>query len=443
MSKLIFNDIQMKLLEKNPNVDHVSERSISYTSDFKLKAVKENLNGKSPTQIFIEHDFDLKVIGSTKPKECLRRWRKTFKEFGEEGFTTERRGKASTGRPSSTPLSVEANLKKAEARIKYLEAELGILKKVRRTRKAGGEEEKITTSEKFMLIEQTIRRFALSHMVTYLCKMAGVSRSGYYAWIKDENERVKRDENDWKDYELIKKIFDEKNGKAGALVIKMILEKDYFVVMNHKKIRRLMKKFHLVAKIRQINPYRKMAKATQEHKTHPNLLNREFNQDEPGKVLLTDITYVFYGAGRPAYLSCVKDASTREIVAFNLSRTLKMDIVYDTLDKLSDSLGDLIHPHAIIHSDQGFHYTHPEFQKRVKELKLTQSMSRKGNCWDNAPMESFFGHLKDEVEYSKCQTFEELKSLITEYMEQYNNYRYQWTLNKMTPVQYRSHLLTA
>jgi putative transposase len=294
-----------------------------------------------------------------------------------------------------------------------------------------------------MLIEQTIRRFGLKHMVKFLCEKAEVSRSGYYAWVKAENMRSEREENDWNDYELIKEIFDKKKGCAGALTIKMILENDYFVEMNHKKIRRIMRKFNLVAKVRQINPYKKMAKATQEHKTLPNLLNREFDQGEPGKVLLTDITYVYYGAAQPAYLSCVKDSSTREIVAYHLSRTLKMDLVYCTLDKLSVALGDLVHPEAMIHSDQGFHYTHPEFQKRVKKLKFTQSMSRKGNCWDNAPMESFFGHLKDEVDYSSCQSFEELQGLIGTYIEEYNTNRYQWSLNKMTPAQYRSHLLAA
>lgn len=130
MSKIIFNEIQIKLLESIPNVDHVSERSISYTPDFKIRAVKENFNGKGPVQIFIEHGFDLQMIGSEKPKQCLKRWRKSFKQFGEDGFLTERRGKGTTGRPSSKQLTVEENLRKAEARIKYLEAELEFLKKL-------------------------------------------------------------------------------------------------------------------------------------------------------------------------------------------------------------------------------------------------------------------------------------------------------------------------
>ena len=111
-----------------------------------------------------------------------------------------------------------------------------------------------------------------------------------------------------------------------------------------------------------------------------------------------------------------------------------MNIVYRTLAKLKEALNGNIHPEAMIHSDQGVHYTHPEYQKRVKELGLLQSMSRRGNCLDNAPMESFFGHLKDEVDYKEAHNLAELKYLIDEYMGHYNTTRKQWNLKKMTPV---------
>ncbi|SDB34664.1 IS3 family transposase, partial [Lysinibacillus fusiformis] len=99
------------------------------------------------------------------------------------------------------------------------------------------------------------------------------------------------------------------------------------------------------------------------------------------------------------------------------------------------------HPEAMIHSDQGFHYTHPAFQKCVKEMGLLQSMSRRGNCLDNSPMESFFGHFKDEIEYKEAGSLSELKYMIDDYMEHYNNTRKQWTLKKMTKAAYRSHLI--
>ncbi|RNC96164.1 IS3 family transposase, partial [Lysinibacillus halotolerans] len=125
------------------------------------------------------------------------------------------------------------------------------------------------------------------------------------------------------------------------------------------------------------------------------------------------------------------------------STSLKMDIVSRTLKKLEEFINDNLHPEAMIHSDQGFHYTHPDFQQRVKEMGLLQSMSRRGNCLDNAPMESFFGHFKDEVDYKEAESLKDLKYIVENYMDYYNTARKQWTLKKMTPVAYRSHLIAA
>lgn len=286
-----------------------------------------------------------------------------------------------------------------------------------------------------------MREHPIQGLVSYLCKVSGVSRSGFYAWLQSEETRQAREESDSQEIQLIKEIFNIHKGRTGALSIKMILENDFGVIMNHKKIRRLMRKFDLNTKIRRANPYRKMMKATQEHRTCENKVNRQFNQGEPGKVLLTDITYLYYGSGQKSYLSCVKDGATKEIVAYHLSTSLEMDIVYETLKKLSKSTE--FHPEAILHSDQGFHYTHPLFQDKIKNLGLIQSMSRKGNCWDNAPMESFFGHFKDHVNHKVCVNLQQLRQEVDLFIEDYNNHRYQWGLNKMTPAQYRGYLLAA
>jgi hypothetical protein len=120
MSKIYFNEFQIKELENNPHVKQVSDRSIAYHPDFKVKAIKENQAGKSPTQIFIEHGFELEMIGSDKPKGCLKRWRKTFEQYGEDGFYTERRGKGSPGRPKSKEHSQEDQLKNLEAELEFL-----------------------------------------------------------------------------------------------------------------------------------------------------------------------------------------------------------------------------------------------------------------------------------------------------------------------------------
>lgn len=130
MSKIIYNEHQLKLLEANQNVSTVSDRSIQYKAEFKLLAVKEYQKDKSPSQIFTENGFDLEMIGKRKAIESLRRWRKSYKLHGEAGFFEERRGKGSTGRPSTKNLSSDKKLEKAEARIKYLEAEVELLKKL-------------------------------------------------------------------------------------------------------------------------------------------------------------------------------------------------------------------------------------------------------------------------------------------------------------------------
>lgn len=221
----------------------------------------------------------------------------------------------------------------------------------------------------------------------------------------------------------------------------MTLEGQYNIVYNLKRIRRIMKKYNIICPIRKANRFRRMMKATREHTVVPNLLNREFKQGIPGKVLLTDITYLFYGKGKKAYLSTIKDGSTNEILAYNVSSSLALDLATDTLHKLKKNRRVSIPKEAFIHSDQGVHYTSPIFQALVKKYKMGQSMSRRGNCWDNAPQESFFGHFKDQAHLKACNTFEDLKKEIKQYMIYYNNYRHQWDLKKMTPVQYRNHLL--
>lgn len=262
-----------------------------------------------------------------------------------------------------------------------------------------------------------------------------MSRSGYYRYLKHTNERDK----DHADYLLIEEIFDKGKGKYGWRTIQMRL-KTKGIVMNHKKIQRIKIKYRLFTKIRRINPYKAIMKKTKEHRTFPNLLNRNFQPTVPHRSLGTDITYLPYNH-RLAYLSAVKDFADGEVVAWNLTQHLTMDIVTDTVLNLKNNTSISSLSGVMIHSDQGFHYTNPEYIRMIKELNMVQSMSRKANCIDNAPTESFFGHFKDDVDYQDCKTFEELKGVVGKYIEYYNHERPQWNLKKMTPVEYRNHLL--
>jgi putative transposase len=437
----IFTEQEIMQLEANPNVQHVSGKSITYSPTFKVGAVKAYLEGRTPMEIFLGAGFNIAVIGQENPKKSLKRWRSVYATYGESGLLEDRRGKASTGRKVVGELTVEEKLRRAEARIKLLQAENDLLKKLEALERLTSKE--LMPSERFQLINQTLRKHGLRRVTRYLCQVAEVSSSGYYRWCSVEEKRQIRENADERDFLLIKEHFDALKGKAGALVIKMRLERLSGIVMNHKKIRRLMRKFGLVAAIRQADPYSKMAKATQEHKTCPNLLKRRFDQGEPEKVFLTDITYLRYGNGQWAYLSCVKDGATKQILAHCLSTTLELSLVERTLERLLERLEGSVHPEAIFHSDQGMHYTHPKIRYRIHQAGFKQSMSRKGNCWDNASIETFFGHMKDELEFRDCTTVQELDMRVNNYIMYYNSERYQWTLKKMTPDEFRSHLLAA
>lgn len=130
MSKRIFTDREQRILSNNPNVLRVTEKSITYNYDFKVKAVKENLSGKSPLDIFIENNFNIEVIGVRTPLRCLKRWRQTYNQYGEEGLLGEKRGRGATGRPTKGSKSIEDELAKLKARNAFLEAENEFLKKL-------------------------------------------------------------------------------------------------------------------------------------------------------------------------------------------------------------------------------------------------------------------------------------------------------------------------
>jgi len=272
--------------------------------------------------------------------------------------------------------------------------------------------------------------------ITILCGIAKVSTSGYYKWLKTVDEP----NTDHDDYLLVKEQYEKGKQKWGWRTIQMKLHTQG-VCMNHKKIIRIMRKYGLTAKIRKQNPYKAIMKKTQEHRVHDNLLDRQFGQETPDTVYSTDITYLPF-RGKFAYLSPVKDLATREIISWQVSLHIDMTLVLNTMQQLKQrrrNSATVIH--TMIHSDQGAHYTSPQYAHMIKHMGMVQSMSRKGNCIDNAPIESFFGHFKDEIDYTDCKTFEALKQRIDEYMDYYNNHRPQWSLNKMTPAQYRSHLL--
>ena len=175
--------------------------------------------------------------------------------------------------------------------------------------------------------------------------------------------------------------------------------------------------------------------------TKPNLLRRRFRLNKPGEVFLTDVSYLDYGSDleNRAYLSAVKDPSSGRIQAVLVSDSQDSTLAEATVEKLPKSESDS-ESAPLLHSDQGILYLNPAFQALLASKGYEQSMSRRGNCWDNSSMESFFGHFKDECSYVKCQNIEELRQLVNEYVVYYNTERPQPCRNNMTPDEFEKYL---
>lgn len=211
------------------------------------------------------------------------------------------------------------------------------------------------------------------------------------------------------------------------------LRKEGFIV-NHKKVYRLMKSMKVQAVIRK----KRIFFGKETSVIYPNLLNQKFRAKEPNKIFVTDITYVPF-QNRFYYLSVIQDIYNNEIIAWKISTRNDIKLVLDTLEEASkkrDMQG------TILHSDQGFQYTSKQYNNRLKRVGIIGSHSRKGNCLDNACIESFFSHFKTEMLYlSKCKTEDELLQAIDQYMYFYNHQRFQKRLNQCSPVEFRKTLV--
>jgi transposase InsO family protein len=297
---------------------------------------------------------------------------------------------------------------------------------------------------RYEIIAETIKQDNNLLNISYLCKIAGVSRSVlYYCKIK-KSDRLASEVQDQKDFDLILAAFQYRGYAKGARGIHMhLLHQNPPIRMNTKKIRRLMKKYHLVCPLRKVNPYRMQAKRLQENRIAPNILNRQFKAHGPRSVLLTDITYIprysHHGAGKElkyTYVCVIMDAFTKEVLACVCSTSYETDFVLDTVNQLIEKHGAQLQTDVLIHSDQGCQYTSTKFVTILNNYGLRQSMSRRGNCWDNAPQESLFGHMKDEIRVNSSDGHNQVQRKVLDWVDYYNNERYQWGLAKLSPTEY-------
>ena len=242
-------------------------------------------------------------------------------------------------------------------------------------------------------------------------------------------------------YELAKQeitaIYHENKGRYGYRRITMALH-DRGLPLNHKTVQRLMKELGLICHVR-MKKYRSYKGEV--GKVAPNLLNRDFHADRPNQKWVTDVTE-FSLFGEKLYLSPILDLHSSDLVSYTISDRPVLSMVTTMLDKAFEKIPD--GTDLILHSDQGWQYQHKQYQRMLREKGIRQSMSRKGNCLDNAVIENFFGVLKSELLYlQKFSSMEHFKQELIEYLDYYNNRRIKAKLKGLPPAIHRQQALSA
>ena len=279
------------------------------------------------------------------------------------------------------------------------------------------------------MIEKLRQEFSLADLLS----IAQIPRSTYYYHAKRQNQPDK--------YSMEKAgiiaIFYENKGRYGYRRITMELRSRGFA-LNHKTVQRLMKELGLVCRVR-MKKYKSYKGEV--GKVAENLLNRDFTAKKPNRKWVTDVTE-FHLFGQKLYLSPILDLCSRDIVSYTISDRPVLSMVTEMLDRAFKQLPD--DTGLILHSDQGWQYQHKQYQRMLRKKAVRQSMSRKGNCLDNAVMENFFGHLKTELLYlQEFESIEHFKAELIDYLDYYNNRRIKANLKGLPPAIHRQQTLNA
>jgi transposase InsO family protein len=275
------------------------------------------------------------------------------------------------------------------------------------------------------VIVHSVRQYS----VKALCAYFGVSRAAYYAWL-GQMSQVDKDEERMR---WVQEAYLASHRIYGYRRIKLWLSLKRGLNLNHKAILRLMNKLGIHSIARRRRPYPKMEQLDSFHR-YPNVLARNFVASQPNQKWVTDVTFIRTRQGW-AYLSTIKDLYDGFIVAYQVSSNNSIHLVTNTLKQARQK--EQITKELILHSDQGYQYSSSLYFDLTRQYHITPSMSRRGNCWDNAPMENFFGHLKEEyLRHVHNPTFDQVRQLIDEYIYFYNHERIQLK-TRQTPYEMR------
>lgn len=283
-------------------------------------------------------------------------------------------------------------------------------------------------SNEYIIIEQLSSRYN----ITLLCHLADVSRSGYYKWLRNRDHKTTHQIENEALMEKIMECYTTLKGIYGYPRIQIWLYKTYGIQVNHKRVYRLMKVLGIRSSIRRKRPN---YSSKEVYVISKNVLNREFEASKNDEKWVTDITYLPI-MNKHLFLSAIFDLYNNEVVAYKIGSRNDLPLVLDTVKQAVEKR---VVKGVLLHSDQGFQYTSRGYNRLLEQHQIKVSMSRKGNCYDNACIESFFGHLKCEcLKIQKFETEEQLIEAIHSYIKFYNNERFQKKLNNLSPVQYRT-----
>ena len=265
--------------------------------------------------------------------------------------------------------------------------------------------------------------------MTAMCAFFGVSRAAYYAWV----QRISQPDPDEDRLALVQEAYEASHQTYGYRRIQMWIAQKCGVIINHKAVLRLMNKLSIRSVARKRKAQKKLSEYESYHR-YPNVLAQDFTADRPNQKWVTDVTFIHTQQGW-AYLSTIKDLFDGFIIAHQFERHNSIGLVTKTVKQAQKK--EKVTAGLILHSDQGHQYTSQQYHVLTNEYNMIPSMSRRGNCWDNAPIENFFGHLKEEaIRRVKNPTFRQAQQIIDDYVYFYNYERIQLK-TKQTPYQIR------
>ncbi|HDU5648077.1 IS3 family transposase [Klebsiella pneumoniae] len=391
------------------------DKGVSIDPEIRIEAVNAVLSGQiSRCQAATKY----KLAGSAS----ISRWIDVFDKHGEEGLRSLRLGKKRTPEMLDDPLAVEAareqskdkRIQELERKVRFLELRVLYLPKA---------ESLSSVRDKVRVVDELRQHYPFDQLL----RISQIPRSTFYYHLKALKSPEKYGEIKCR----IKEIYNENCDRYGYRRITLALRQEMGAI-NHKVVQRLMNRLSLKAaiKVKRYSSWR-----GERGEVVDNVLQRNFKATRPNEKWVTDVTE-FAVNGRKLYLSPIIDRFNNEVISYSISERPAMPMIDEMLDKALAKLDEQSSP--VLHSDQGWQYRHRWYQYQLRANGVVQSMSRKGNCLDNACAECFFGTLKSECFYlNTFNDIDELKVAVTDYIDYYNNRRISLKLKGLSPVEYR------